>query len=535
MGGLLIVYKVKDEVKKFLERGKSKISKRELELSEEFKSSCELVSKAIENRQVAIVQGPPGTGKTTVYEEVIKRLLSGEVEFGEGEVLCYEVPHNAGVREMLDRVAFIMGTLGYTEGDLYRMVRVYGSQFDFQGCEGLNDKPNKDVKIIITTEFQRIYSDDYDSYHLLLDETSRTRIHEPFINHANKFVKVIEEGGDLKGSISVIGDPMQAIVLPESYALRRHIRKKRLVLERFIASLLEHEGILPPKEILELTDLAYKHLKGKYYELLETSWRLPAPTERPISEGFYHGRLKAKTNVSERLKNMEIEPMSPDASEHDFVKEAANVVEEAVTTGRALIVVEPIDEDRKDDYAEYGEKYGSLYSPVRAKWAIAFGLALSNMTLRPTRVLAPYVDQAFYTKLECQRLLPRFEEKLDLDFTTVQKFLGLEAFNVVAVLGKEYGWRSMKKKTIYFREPELFNVQLSRHKGVLVIIGNLRRLYREAKKADIQERVEKYRSLWVSAKLLLNLVGVDPDKDRRLPQIHGFKREGDTGIYIRVQ
>lgn len=532
MGGLAIVYKVKDAVKTFLEKGRSKISRRELELSEEFKSSCELVKKAIEDRRVAIVQGPPGTGKTTVYEEIIRMALSGKMMIGDNEVLCYEVPHNAGVKEMLDRVAFIMGMLGYTERDFYKIVRVYGSQFDFRGCEDLNKKPSKDVKIIITTEFQKVYSDEHRCYHLLLDETSRTRIHEPFIVHARELVKVVEEGEDLEGSISVIGDPMQAIVLPESYALQHHKRKKRLVLERFIVSLLEHEGISPSREILELTDLAYKYLKGKYYELLETTWRLPAPTEIPISKGFYHGRLKAKSDVSERLRSLEMEPVSSDILVHDYVKEAVEIVEEAVSTGRALIVVEPVEGGGTKDYADF--RKDALFSPIRAKWAIAFGLALSSTTLRPTRVLAPYVDQAFYTKLECQRLLPRFEEKVDLDFTTVQKFLGLESFNVVAVLGKEYGWKK-KKKTIYFREPELLNVQLSRHKGILVVIGNLRRLYKEAKKADMLERVEKYRPLWVTAKHLLNLVEIDPDRDLHLPRTHGFKREGEGGIYIRVQ
>lgn len=487
----------------------------------------------MKGRGVAIIQGPPGTGKTTIYEEMIRRVLRGELGLGENEVVCYEVPHNAGVKEMLDRVAFMMGELGYSEKEFYRMVRIYGSQFDFHGCEALNDKLDKNVKIIITTEFQRVYSDDRECYHLLLDETSRTKIHEPFRVITHKLVEAVEEGQNLRGSISVIGDPMQAIVLPESYALRPRIRRRRLVLERFIASLLERRGIPLSQEILELTDLAYKHLKGKYYELLETTWRLPAPTERPISEGFYHGRLKAKADVNERLKDIEIEPVGRDILVRDFVKEAANIVEEAVTTGRALIVVEPV---KGEDYAEFKRKYGFSYSPIRAKWGIAFGLALSSMTLRPTRVLSPYVDQTFYSKLECQKLLPRFEEKVDLDFVTVQRFLGLEAFNIVAILGKEHEWGEKKtKKTIYFKEPEVFNVQLSRHKGVLVIIGNLKKLYNEAKKADMQEHVKRYKPLWTTARLFLDLAGVDPDKEHRLPQTHGFKKESDAGIYIRVQ
>jgi len=493
------------------------------------------VAKAIENQRAAIIQGPPGTGKTTVYKEVIKKALKGALKLNDDEVLCYEVPHNAGVKEMLRDVVSIMKELGYDKREIPKMTRVYGSQFDFTGYEKLNSLVDQNVKIIITTEFQRIRSrNGHDKYHLLIDEASKSRLHEAFIVHAYQLAKAIEEDEELEGSISVIGDPMQAIVLPESYSMWPHLRHKRLILEGFLRGLLMHEGVISRDQRLdplELTNLAYQHLKGKWFEFLDVTYRLPSPTEKPISEGFYHGRLKAFQSARDRLKDITLEPISK-VPDMDEVKEAAKIIEEAVTTERSIILVETAG----GGYEEYQEKHGILYDPVRAKWGIAFGLALSYMTLKETYVLSPYTEQSFYMKLECQRAWPRYSKEVLLDFTTVQKFLGLEAFNIVAVLGKEwYGKRRDKEdaySTIYFKEPELFNVQLSRHLGVLVIVGKLRKLYKQAKKADQRYQTKKYKPIWVTIAQLFEMAGMDVEKSSKLPA--GYKSEGEGAIFIKL-
>ena len=74
--------------------------------------------------------------------------------------------------------------------------------------------------------------------------------------------------------------------------------------------------------------------------------------------------------------------------------------------------------------------------------------------------------------------------------TTVQSIIGGEADVVVTMLGKEWSLEDLRLappsyrqrammdfyETLYPREPEVLNVQLSRHKSMLVVIGNIGRL-----------------------------------------------------------
>jgi hypothetical protein len=70
----------------------------------------------------------------------------------------------------------------------------------------------------------------------------------------------------------------------------------------------------------------------------------------------------------------------------------------------------------------------------------------------------------------------REELKRRIRVSTIHSALGSEADIIVAVLGKEYKGKEEDKMTIYFQTPELINVQFSRHRRMLVIIGNIEKL-----------------------------------------------------------
>jgi hypothetical protein len=55
---------------------------------------------------------------------------------------------------------------------------------------------------------------------------------------------------------------------------------------------------------------------------------------------------------------------------------------------------------------------------------------------------------------------------------TVQSMIGGERDFIVTALGKEYAADQLgERPTLYAREPELLNVQLSRHKALLIAVG----------------------------------------------------------------
>jgi hypothetical protein len=166
------------------------------------------------SRDVALVQGPPGTGKTTVFESAINASVD---HMSGGTTMVYMAPTNRLVAEMLEKVAFVYKCLGKSKGDIANDVRVYGSQFNFGPTYAkMNLAPDSQVKLVITTEYQRVFAsrERISSYHLLIDEASKSPLHSPFIALADS---LLTYRGDALASINVIGDPQQAITLNEEY------------------------------------------------------------------------------------------------------------------------------------------------------------------------------------------------------------------------------------------------------------------------------------------------------------------------------
>jgi len=79
-----------------------------------------------------------------------------------------------------------------------------------------------------------------------------------------------------------------------------------------------------------------------------------------------------------------------------------------------------------------------------------------------------YTDMSWSIKFQMGRLGREFDNSY-----TVQAMIGGEQDFVVTMLGKEYAASNLAEMfaTLYAREPELLNVQLSRHRRLLVAIG----------------------------------------------------------------
>lgn len=140
----------------------------------------------------------------------------------------------------------------------------------------------------------------------------------------------------------------------------------------------------------------------------------------------------------------------------------------------------------------YNDPEYDLYDDIRAKIAASYAIILAAATKKHTTIISPYVDMSIQTKLLISSLINRYNlRELNelIDVTTVQSMLGGEDYNIIAVLGKEHTTQSYDEPlyTIYFNEPELLNVQLSRHKGIFIVVGNLGRLRTTAGKEHKDE------------------------------------------------
>ncbi|MEM1738206.1 MAG: AAA family ATPase [Nitrososphaerota archaeon] len=442
-------------------------------------TAVELVKRkiiAIDSERISLVQGPPGTGKTTVFQQVINECLD---ETDENEVFLYVAPTNKLVADMLARVASIYRNQEKTLEDLKKEVRVYGSRFRYGGeFEHLRKPIDDDVKIVLSTEYQRIYeSEAARRYHLLIDEASKSPIHRPFITISDRLLELIQqsEKEGILESLNVIGDPKQAIALGDEYRGREDL----LLLTNLIRGLLSEKLKMEvDRGEIDITEAAFQELRGTFYEFLEVTRRLPHPSETPISVGFYGGNLRAYKKADEILKEVANQWDTNEARElsnlNDDYFKTVDILNSAITTGVPIIYVHV----RGDYLRDY------LFNERRAKVGLLFSCAIKKILKENVTIVAPYVDQQLQMKLRMHHLYGDVlgEDIKAINFTTIHRMLGAEDSHIIAILGKERTGRLYHERTIYFMEPEVFNVQLSRHKKLLVIVGDLFKLRREAKK-----------------------------------------------------
>lgn len=453
------------------------------------KSALGLIDSKIADGGIGIVQGPPGTGKTTIYEEVIRdRLINNPLD--KNEILLYITPTNQLAYDMIEKMTKVFRANGLNRSDIKRYIRLYGSKFDYGQYTQLNRSIDNDVRLVITTEYQRVFSRDR-NHHLLIDEASKSPLHRPFLPLTDNLTDSIT--GNIIASISVIGDPKQAIALNEQY---REEGSRLLIMNILLRGLLKMHNEF--KEDVDITKLARDSsiIHGKYYEFLDTTMRLPEPSEKPISMGYYDGKLKSgrPSSVLNSLYDSNIARQLE--ADLDKFKDIVKVIEKALTTCTPLIYAEIDPFPTTDDI---------LWHKKRGELSLLFAIALAKITRKDTAIITPYTDQKTQTKLLYDSSYQRFlaNESVKIDIKTAQQMLGSEAANIICVLGKEY-WGGKDMPTIYFQEPELLNVQLSRHKYTIVIIGNLKRLRNSAAKADQELRSTRYKEIIDTIDTILN-------------------------------
>lgn len=473
---------------------------------------------AMTSRDVALVQGPPGTGKTTVFESAVNHSVD---QMGGDTAMVYMAPTNRLVEEMLEKVAFVYKALGKSKGDIANEVRVYGSQFNFGPTYAkMNLAPDTQVKLVITTEYQRIFAtrERVTSYHLMIDEASKSPLHAPFIALADS---LLTYRGEALASINVIGDPQQAITLNEEYRGQRG--RNFLIMNAFLRGLLD-DGTRQQVDKKELTLLqASRDTLQKYFSFLDTSRRMPHPSEVPISKGYYDGMLKSKFNASDVMKelwdpNTAAKVKSVD-KDMEFV---VSKLEEGLTTDIPSFYVKTSGFQFEDD--------GLSFDPFRAHAGVAFATGLAAITGKRTAVLTTYTDQWTQMKIDFsenfQHILTDNGRKKDLvTFSTIHKWLGAESDNVIAVLGKEHPG-TPEHRTIYFQEPELLNVQLSRHLKTLTVVGDLGKLAKTVSQVHMMEHETNYNNMKLTAEELITQAGLE-----RIKENVRKVRAGDACVY----
>ncbi len=495
------------------------------------------------------VRGPPGTGKTKIMEglindeDVIDELLNNNIKF------VYVAPTNeltiSGFRRALMPIMRRLMESSYDIARILSMVRIYGSAVpapylgrDFELLRNINNKIDKDLlkKIvyggiddalfIFTTDYQRASARSRGSSHkfiMFVDEASKSPFYLPFNPISDSELRNLASGnrsGVIHGLV-VVGDDRQAIALGPEY-------------QGFSKSLL----VLPKiEEVLKSLGL------DEQFKTLRVTFRLPSPTEEPIGDGFYGdvGGLRAYEEARIRIKSV-FKGMD--------IRERFNKCEKARDDPLWYNVIRMLDlalgdlEDPKSIIIANTQREipsGQQFEPCRVKLAVYFALALSCLSEKSLgiSIIAPYrelVDAArfYYRKLSNITGVNR----TNIRFLTVQSMLGGEDDIIISMLGKEWNPKH-DEPTIYFREPENLNVQFSRHRLMLIVIGNVIRLRNTAADTAQVMGLSGYNAQDIvrirkTLDIMLELAGISGLSSRRRAEDIRSEYSGDGAILRKV-
>ena len=483
--------------------------------------AVDIIYKAYEHNGVGLVQGPPGTGKTSVIVTSLERLLN---ELDKNEVLVYVAPTNELVKDVtLKVVPILREVLGYkNEEDIYKAIRIFGSDFDYRGASMARDPINKDVKVILTTDYQKFYisykeaeSEGF-SFSFLVDEASKSPIYRFLTPIAMELIRAEKTKKNISiDSLSVVGDPMQAIAKKDIYKTHREYLLMVNILRNMLADVDPSLAGQLSDSSINLYDIIQENnsilSQIENFVMLDITYRLPSPSHMIISRGFYNGRLSANEGIEKRL---EYRDDLVRGIGRDFISsnKVAKVINDAVIDEKGIVYIDV----KRSAYRDY---QGENIDRRRAYRAIEAAIAASIVTGKSTMIIPVYRDMVNFIKFitmaedRYSKYVNKLKKELNIviDVKTAHSLLGAEDENVVLVLGKEYlpSNSDVYSSTMYFVEPEIFNVQFSRHKALLVVVGNIERLYRHSK------RVYRYYSssttrnplgsiLQFNSKLLLN-------------------------------
>jgi hypothetical protein len=531
------MYQIKDIINKYLYSQEYLHSQAvHYDLNPSQRRAVDVIKTAYDRRDVGLIQGPPGTGKTSVIVSSIEELI-GKLDRSK-EVLVYVAPTNKLVHDVLVDTLPILYNMGYaTLGDIVKAIRVFGSDFNYKDVHKVRSPIDKDVKIIFTTDYQKFYVNLKEakergfSFTFLVDEASKAPLYRFLTPIAMELIRADKYQNKLLiDSLSVVGDPMQAISKKPLYRLHREYLLMTSILKRLVSDLNpDFESLLERSPSSFYQNILDHASKLKNFVMLDTTYRLPDPSHKIISKGFYNDLLRAFYVINTRLTyNSELVNKFGDFVNSDTI---AQKIMDAVKNDIGVIYI------RHKDSA-YRDTQGQNIDSVRAYVAVRAAIAASVITGNNTTIIPIYRDMVNYIsfimhvddnlKLYIGKLLK--EHNIRISVATAHSFLGAEDENVVLILGKEYlphGSYIYYGSTMYFNEPEIFNVQFSRHKVLLIIIGNVERLVKNSNKVIKRYHSTKSRGLFDeilygnsimlknSAQEILDLCGIEVKGNKR--------------------
>jgi len=525
------------------------VDRYKLDLTQSLGDAVEISKKAILHEgdlPIAGIRGPPGTGKTKVMEglvhneEVMDELLNGKK-------FIYVAPTNelttSGLARALRPIIQILGGSEPSIDKILSKIRIYGSAIpspcfgnelnELKMVAGVSDDVLKktlkkmvsggidDATFIFTTSYQSVSSkmrgSDY-KFVLFIDEASKMPFHLPFNPLSDAQLTALAQGnpGVLHGLV-IVGDERQAVAVGPEY---QGYGKYLLALPK-IEKILREKG-------------------SRQFMTLDTTFRLPEPTQQPIGEGFYEDtgiQLKAIEDAEKRLENRlrNIDWEERLSGCRNRVSDKGNLwnmvtgsVESALSSLIPVIIV------NTKNIIGAGENSEPVRVRLAAYYAISLKCLLGNSV--GISVIAPYIDLVEDARYYLRKI---GGAKVNIRFLTVQSMLGGEDDIIISLLGKEWsaGANDDEGETIYFREPENLNVQFSRHRLMLIVIGNLQKLRNSAAKAA---QIGGLRGLHTEASrirktidTLLGLAGISANENKQVRNLEPYK-EGEHAIFMKV-
>jgi len=519
------------------------------DLKDSLRKAVEISKKAIlheEDLPIAGIRGPPGTGKTKVmegllhYEEVMDELLNGEYKF------IYVAPTNElttnGLARALRPIIKILGESESNVNKILSKIRIYGSarpspyfgndlnelkkvaRVSEDVLEKMVSGGIDDATFIFTTSYQSISSkmrgSDY-KFVLFVDEASKMPFHLPFNPTSDAQLRALARGnpGVLQGLV-IVGDERQAVAVGPEY-------------QGYGKSLLALPKI---EEILDRLNL-----KQKLFMTLDTTFRLPEPTQQPIGDGFYYDtgiQLRAIEDAQTRLGNRlrDIDWMEGLNRCRNLVSNKGNLWSKVIdSVESALSSLIPVIMVNTENFIKPGENSEPMRVKLAAYYALSLKCSLGNNV--GISVIAPYIDLVEDTKYYLRKI---GGANVNIRFLTVQSMLGGEDDIIISLLGKEWTKDNAdydEGETIYFIEPENLNVQLSRHRLMLIVIGNLQKLRNSAAKAaqggGLHNQPTEASRIRRTMDSLLELAGISANENKQVRNLEPYK-EGEHAIFMKV-
>ncbi|MFP3319865.1 MAG: hypothetical protein RXO24_04835 [Acidilobus sp.] len=517
------------------------------DLKDSLRDAVEISKKAIlheEDLPIAGIRGPPGTGKTKVMEglvhdeEVMDELLNGEYKF------IYVAPTNelttSGLARALRPIIKILGESGSSVNKILSKIRIYGSarpspyfgndlnelkkvaRVSEDVLEKMVSGGIDDATFIFTTSYQSVSSKMRGSNYKFIpfvDEASKMPFHLPFNPFSDAQLTALAQGNPgVLHSLVIVGDERQAVAVGPEY-------------QGYGKSLLALPKI---EEIL-------RRLGSKQFMTLDTTFRLPEPTQQPIGDGFYYDtgiQLRAIEDAQKRLGNRlrDIDWIEGLNRCRNLVSDKGNLWSKVIdSVESALSSFIPVIMVNTENFIKPGENSEPMRVKLAAYYALSLKCSLGNNV--GISVIAPYIDLVEDTRYYLRKI---GGANVNIRFLTVQSMLGGEDDIIISLLGKEWTKDNAnydEGETIYFIEPENLNVQLSRHRLMLIVIGSLQKLRNSAAKAaqrgGLRDQPTEASRIRRTIDSLLGLADISANENKQVRKLEPSK-EGKHAIFMKV-